>query len=85
MRWLCSRPIPGGAGATCALVLGDVYVPAKAGAVLYFTVNDLDATLARANALGGRTLHPRTAAGNHGLVAEFEDSEGNRIALHADV
>ena len=69
-------------GATGALAKGDVYVPAKAGPVVYFGVTDIDAVLARATAHGGRVLYPRKAVGSFGHVAEFEDSEGNRIALH---
>lgn len=64
-----------------ALVTGDVYVPGKAGPILYFRVGDIDATLARAAQAGGRTLYPRKDIGAPGWVAEFEDSEGNRIAL----
>jgi hypothetical protein len=30
---------------------------------------------------GGKTLYPKTAVGKNGFVAEFADSEGNRIAL----
>jgi hypothetical protein len=34
-----------------------------------------------ANANGGQILYPKTDNGI-GLVAEFEDTEGNRIALY---
>lgn len=64
-----------------ALVKGDVYVPGKAGPILYFRVTDADAVLARAVAAGGRVLYPKKDIGPNGWVAEFEDSEGNRIAL----
>lgn len=67
---------PGG-----ALVKGDVYVPGKAGPILYFRVEDIDAVLARAVKAGGRVLYPRKDIGANGWVGEFEDSEGNRIAL----
>jgi predicted enzyme related to lactoylglutathione lyase len=39
--------------------------------------------LSKANANGGKTLYPKTSIGDLGWVAEFEDSEGNRIALHS--
>ena len=61
---------------------GDVYVPAKTGPILYFGVADIDAVLARAPANGGKILYPKKDVGAFGTVAEFEDSEGNRIALH---
>jgi uncharacterized protein len=64
-----------------ALVKGDVYVPGKAGPILYFRVTDIDATLGRADAAGGHRLYPKKDVGPPGWVAEFEDSEGNRIAL----
>ena len=31
---------------------------------------------------GGKTLLPRMSIGQHGFVAHFEDTEGNRVALH---
>jgi hypothetical protein len=64
-----------------ALVKGDVYVPGKAGPILYFNVDSIDATMARALAAGGRALYAKKDIGANGFVAEFEDSEGNRIAL----
>lgn len=64
-----------------ALARGDVYVPGKAGPVLYFAVSDIRATLARAVAAGGSELYPVKDIGANGWVAEFADSEGNRIAL----
>ncbi len=34
------------------------------------------------NGNGGKTLMPRTSIGDHGFIAHFEDTEGNRVALH---
>lgn len=73
----------GAPGASGALAKGDVYKPAKAGPVLYFDVDDIDAALARAEASGGSVLYPKKDIGEAGFVAEIEDSEGNRIALSA--
>ncbi len=70
-------------GASGALAKGDVYVPSKTGVVIYFSVEDIDATLLRANNNGGATLYAKKSIGDLGYVAEIEDSEGNRIALHA--
>jgi predicted enzyme related to lactoylglutathione lyase len=72
----------GATGATGALAKGDVYVPSKTGVIIYFSVADIDATLAGAVAAGGAVLYPKKAIGAAGFVAEIEDSEGNRIALH---
>jgi hypothetical protein len=73
---------PGAQGATGALAKGDVYVPAMAGPVVYFGVSNIDAVLARATANGGKILYPKKDVGSFGTVAEFADSEGNRIAVH---
>lgn len=71
----------GAAGATGALVKGSVYKPAKDGAILYFRTANIDIALQKAVSAGGSVLYPKTDIGNHGFVAEFADSEGNRIAL----
>ncbi len=73
----------GAPGATGALAKGDVYKPSKDGAIVYFSVKDVDAALDRAKARGAAVLYPKKAIGENGFVAEIEDSEGNRIALHA--
>ena len=73
---------PGKPGATGALAEGDVYVPGKAGPVLYFPVDSIDATLERALSAGAEILYAKKSLGELGFVAEIEDSEGNRIALH---
>jgi hypothetical protein len=70
-------------GASGALARGDVYVPSKAGAILYFDVPAIDPVLTRALAAGGKVLYPKKDIGEAGFVAEIEDSEGNRIALSA--
>ena len=72
----------GAGGATGALAKGDVYVPGKAGPILYFSVASIDAVLERLSELDGVVLYPKKSLGAQGFVAEIEDSEGNRIALH---
>ena len=69
-------------GATGALAQGDSYVPSKDGTRVYLHTRELDAALERVKTLGGRILYPKTSLGALGWVAEFEDSEGNRVALH---
>lgn len=73
----------GAAGASGALVKGDVYVPGKSGPIVYFGVTDIDAVIARAKARGAKILYDKKDVGAFGYVAEIEDSEGNRIALSA--
>jgi uncharacterized protein len=72
----------GSPGASGALAKGDVYVPSKTGPILYFDVADIDAVMAKAVTAGAKPLYPKKSIGAAGFVAEFEDSEGNRIALH---
>lgn len=67
-------------GASVALAEGGVYVPTLNGAVIYFSVDDIDAAIARAEAAGSEVLFPKSAAGDDTFVAEICDSEGNRIA-----
>jgi hypothetical protein len=71
-------------GASGALVVGDVYVPSQQGCFLYFGVESIDETIARALELGGSLLYPKKSNGDLGSVAEIQDSEGNRIALHEE-
>jgi uncharacterized protein len=68
-------------GATGALAKGDVYKPSKDGAIVYFHVEDIKATVAKAEAMGRPVLYPVKDIGEAGFVAEIEDSEGNRLAL----
>jgi predicted enzyme related to lactoylglutathione lyase len=81
MAWFPSQHP--GAGATGALVKGDSYVPSHAGTMVYFSVADIEAVLRRVNDNGGKTLNPKMSIGEYGFVGHFEDSEGNRVALHA--
>jgi predicted enzyme related to lactoylglutathione lyase len=74
-------PATEGQGATAALAKGDVYRPSKEGAIVYFRVADIRATVARAEAAGGGVLYPVKDVGEFGFVGEIADSEGNRIAL----
>ena len=68
-------------GASGALATGDSYVPSVDGTRVYFRVDDVEGTLARAVDRGGQVLYPVTDVGEQGVVAEFADTEGNRIAL----
>lgn len=70
-------------GSSGALAKGDVYVPSTSGPIVYFDVPDIDPVLERARAHGAVVLYPKKNIGDGGFVAEFRDSEGNRIALNA--
>ena len=73
----------GGPGATGTLMKAEGYAPSHAGTLVYFTVTDIEGTLAKVNAHGGKTLLPKTGIGEYGYIAHFQDCEGNRVALHA--
>lgn len=70
-------------GISGALAQGESYIPGKQGSRIYFSTENMSATLNKAVQSGGRILYPRTSVGTLGFVAEFEDSEGNCIALHS--
>lgn len=70
-------------GITGALAKGDSYSPGKNGSRVYFSVASIEDTLHRVKLAGGSVLYPKTSVGELGSVAEFEDSEGNCIALHS--
>jgi predicted enzyme related to lactoylglutathione lyase len=81
MAWFpFSQDAPGISG---ALAKGESYTPTTNGSLVYFNTDHIDDILSKANANGGKTLYPKTSIGELGWVAEFEDSEGNRIALHS--
>ncbi len=67
-------------GISGALAKGEIYKPTKNGVVIYFKTLNIDQTLKLATENGGQILYPNTDNGL-GFVAEFEDTEGNRIAL----
>jgi len=75
-----NQDAPGAAG---SLIKGESYEPSHAGTVVYFSVEDIPETLRRINANGGKTLMPKTAIGQYGFIAQYEDTEGNRLALHS--
>lgn len=74
----------GGDGATGTLVENEHYTPSHAGSMVYFSVEDIEGALERVEESGGKVLNPKRSIGEFGFTAHFEDSEGNRVALHSD-
>jgi uncharacterized protein len=72
-------------GISGALAKGEIYKPTNDGTLIYFKTQSIDKTLNLVKQNGGHVLYPKTLAGELGFVAEFEDSEGNRIALHMSI
>jgi len=66
-----------------ALVKAEGYKPSYEGTVVYFGVDDIDKTLQKVTASGGKTVLQKMPIGEYGFIAHFQDSEGNRVALHS--
>ncbi len=67
--------------ASGSLARGSSYVPGDAGVRVYFRVASMDSTIDRIVTAGGNIAFPKTDVGDYGFVAEFFDTEGNRVAL----
>lgn len=67
-------------GISGAMEKREIYKPTKDGVVIYFKIENIDETLKLVISNSGHILYPKTDNGI-GYVAEFEDTEGNRIAL----
>jgi hypothetical protein len=70
-------------GASGALMQSEYSVPSKRGSLVYFGTDDIERTLGRVEAKGGKIIKPKTAIGQYGYFAVFEDTEGNAVALHS--
>ncbi|MEM7484839.1 MAG: VOC family protein [Bacteroidota bacterium] len=69
-------------GISGALAKGEIYKPTKDGALIYFKTDNIDESLLLVTKNNGQILYPKTSNDDLGFVAEFQDTEGNRIALH---
>lgn len=77
---------PGGpaqAGAMGALIHAQDTLPSASGTVVYFSCEDMVSKLKHIEDCEGSVLLPKTSIGEHGFIAHFQDTEGNRVALHA--
>ncbi len=61
---------------------GAGHTPSHSGTLVYFSVKDIDAALERVKESGCRVIRGKMDIGQFGYVGHFEDSEGNRVALH---
>ena len=72
-------------GATGTLIKQDSYIPSQEGTLVYFNCEDVANEISRVEAAGGKVLQPKTEISpEHGCMAVFLDTEGNRIALHSN-
>ncbi|MBT3187949.1 MAG: hypothetical protein HN736_14690 [Anaerolineae bacterium] len=53
--------------------------------VIYVDSPDIDADLKQTEALGGKTIHPKSEIANMGWFGIFEDPTGNQIALYTSM
>lgn len=60
------------------------YSPSAQGVTIYLNGgDDLSAPLARVELAGGKVVMPKTDIGENGFMAQFIDTEGNKVALHS--
>jgi len=58
--------------------------PSKTGTVVFFDVPNIDSTLGAVVRNGGKVVMPKASGGEHGSIAQFEDSEGNLVSLFSN-
>lgn len=67
-----------------AIIQAEDQNPTTDGPTIYLNGgDDLSAPLARVEAAGGKIIVPKMGIGENGFMAQFIDTEGNRIALHS--
>ena len=66
------------------LVEAEGQTPTADGPTLYLNGgDDLSVPLGKVENAGGKVIMPKTDIGENGFMAQFLDTEGNRIALHS--
>ncbi len=82
MAWFPSDDTVYGAGGS--LVLNENYVPSSDGVLVYFQCADVNETIAKVEAAGGKViLEKKLITPDIGFMGVAIDSEGNRIAFHS--
>ncbi len=67
-----------------AICKQDDFKPSAQGTLVYLDCGpDLSVALAKIEPAGGKVVMPKTAIGEHGFIALFLDTEGNRVGLHS--
>jgi len=71
-------------GITGGIVEGPGYEPSDRGPLIYLNGGeDLSEPLSRVEEAGGKIILPKTSIGSNGFMAQFIDTEGNKVALHS--
>lgn len=75
---------PGSGKANGAIAKSDSHKPSMEGVIVYLNANpNMDDTLARVEAAGGKILLAKTNIGENGNMAFIMDTEGNKIGIHS--
>ena len=84
MAWFPWTDKSYGAGGSLVLEKNH-YKPSTDGVLIYLSSasGDLGTELAKVEKAGGRILQQKKQIGEHGFMALFTDTEGNRIAMHS--
>ena len=87
MGWFPFAEDPEAKGSSGSLVYhNEFYKPSKEGTLVYFTsrTGDIKDELSRIEKAGGKILKPKTQISeDHGYMALFLDTEGNKVAMHS--
>ena len=74
---------PNSSGCTGTLLLNKDQKPSKSGVMIYFSVEEITDVADRIAKAGGEIVKPKFEIGEgHGFCSVFDDTEGNRLALH---
>jgi predicted enzyme related to lactoylglutathione lyase len=73
---------PGGGFVRLGVMQGIVDKPGDV--LIYLNTDDIEASLAKVTALGGKVLQPKTEIPQVGWWAAFSDPSGNKIGLFTD-
>lgn len=72
----------GGVGG--GIVQGEGFEPSIKGTIVYLNGGeDLSTPLSKVENAGGKIIMPKTSIGPNGFIAQFIDTEGNRVAFHS--
>jgi uncharacterized protein len=92
---IMEMPFPGGrygmlpadmmnGGVGGGLAQGEGFEPSDKGTIVYLNGGeDLTVSLNKVEQAGGKIIMQKTSIGENGFMAQFIDTEGNRVALHS--
>jgi uncharacterized protein len=67
------------------LMQSEGFLPSLNGTVVYLNGGeDLSVPLSKIENAGGKIIMQKTSIGPNGFMAQFVDTEGNRVALHSN-